>query len=171
MTISKNFDNVSAACIIFHWENGNGDDATGKIKNNVANSLTTADVDGVTVQYFNGKPAHSMTDSEFFVIASPNTELEGLKPSAQEMTFIRKLTFELTGEPTDILDQDKFVAHVVNHATDDQKVLHLDEIFKAVDRAWRAMYPEQELDETVQQFAYFITTQAIINYHKQTNMY
>jgi len=169
--IAKNFDKVAANCLIVQWEKGNEADSSVYLKNNITKSLTTTNVAGVAIQYFNGKPASAMSDPEFYAAAIPNTELEGVEASAQEMTFVRKLAFEITGEPNDILDQTKFVAKVVNHATDDNKVLHLDDIYKAVRLAWDSMYPGQELDGTIHQFAYFITTEAIVNYHSQNYLF
>jgi hypothetical protein len=135
------------------------------LRTNVVNSFTTKVVNGVTVYFYEGRPADAMTDPEWYKEAIPNTMLEEVtNATSGQMTFVRKLSYEATGNPSDILNQDHFIALVVKKAIDDNKTLHLDWIPTAVEKAWTVLYPHEELQKDIRSWAYFVVCRAIVDH-------
>jgi len=161
--VAKPWTSVKGKVILDEWRDSTN--PTDIPQKNVVNSFSTKVVNGASVQFYKNRPTHAMSDREWFQEAIPNTMLEGIEdPTSAQIAFTRKITYEETGNRNDILDQDNFTALVVKKAINGEKVLHLEWIPLAVEKAWNEMYPKEKLDDRIGTYAYLVVCAAIVSH-------
>jgi hypothetical protein len=158
---SKPWTKVENTVLIYGFRAAKDQAAT--MRHNVDYELTNEVIGGVTFKYFQDKPVAAMSDWDWYQAAKEDTILESVKPSATEVTFVRKITYE-NGIANSILNPNHFSAKVVKHAIDNNKVFDLNKLLQAVTEAWNEIYPHDELDDEVRDYAYMVASKAVADY-------
>lgn len=135
------------------------------MRENVSDALITHVEDGVTKQFYDNRPVEAMSDREWFEEAVVGTKLENItNPTAVQMSFVRKVAYEATGNDGDIFNQDHFINRIVRKAMDADGHLCLDDIASSVENAWNEMYPNEVLVPAIEEWAFFVTCGAIVDW-------
>lgn len=143
------------------------------MRDNVEDAMTSReDFGGESKPFWNDRPLEAMSDCDWWKLATEDTDLAKIEnPTANQMSFVRKMTYESNGDENDIINQSNIIALVINSVTDDEGLLNLNEIPLGVEKAWKHFHPTEELHLKIEAWAYYITCGALVEWYEWTVKY
>lgn len=146
-----------------------GDQLAFTFANKFQSQLTRREEEGTNnawfdVQELHGRPLSSVNDTQWWEAVTPDTMLKNTKADGPNMRVVRSITYEYDASGQNILNGQLFIGQVAANATTDKRVLDLTKLNEAIEKTFKATYPNAELNRYVHHYIQIVVSDAIDDY-------